>query len=100
MEGSDCRCGGAVWIGGGGSVLLSEVRRDSGGDIRPDDGCAGGPDQPEYGGGGPFWNIDIEVGLTREVAAIVEVYGRVVVMRLTSSRLIKDNSPLRHIVSF
>jgi hypothetical protein len=53
--------------------LLSDVRRDSGGDIRPVDVCAGGPDQPEYGGGGPFGKRDIEVGLTREVAAIVDV---------------------------
>jgi hypothetical protein len=80
--------------------LFSDVRRDSGGDIRPDEGCVGGPDQPEYGGGGPFGNMDIEVGLTREVAAIVEVYGRLVTMRSTSSRLIIDKSPLRHMVSF
>jgi hypothetical protein len=79
--------------------LLSEVRRDSGGDIRPDDGFVGGPDQPEYGGGGPFANIDIELGLTREVAAMVEVYDRVVAIH-SCSRLIIDNSPLRHIVSF
>ena len=78
--------------------MLSEVRRDSGGDIRPDDGSVGGPDQPEYGGGGPVANIDIEVGLTREAAAIVEVYGRDVAMR-SCSRLIIDNNPLRHIVS-
>ena len=81
-------------MGGGGSVLLSEVRRDSGGDIRPDDGCAGGPDQPEYGGGGPFWNMDIEAGLARVVVAIV--YGREVVMRLTCSRLIIERSSLQH----
>ena len=79
---------------------MSDIRRDSGGDIRPDDECVGNPDQPEYGGGGPLWNRDIEVGLTREVAAIAELYGRVVAMRSTSSRLIIDNRPLRHIVSF
>jgi hypothetical protein len=67
--------------------------------MRPDDRWVGGPDQPVYGGGGgPFEeNIDIEVGLAT-VAAIVEVYGRVVAIR-SWSRLIMDNNPLKHIVS-
>jgi len=61
----------------GGSVLLSDVRRESGGDIRPDMECKADPDQPdEYGGGGPFPYRE-EEGLTTAVAAIVgaEVYG-------------------------
>lgn len=71
IEGRDCRCGCEVWIGGGGSALLSEVRRESGGDIRPDMECAAGPDQPdEYGGGGPFEYM--EEGLTTAVAAIAD----------------------------
>jgi len=57
-------------MGGGGSALLSEVRRESGGDIRPDMECPVGPDQPdEYGGGGP--PAYIGEGLTT-AAAIVE----------------------------
>ena len=51
--------------------MLSEVRRESGGDIRPDMECAAGPDQPdEYGGGGPFEYM--EEGLTTAVAAIAD----------------------------
>jgi hypothetical protein len=58
-------------MGGGGSALLSDVRRESGGDIRPDMECAAVADQPdEYGGGGPFEYI--EDGLTTAVAAIAE----------------------------
>jgi hypothetical protein len=54
-------------MGGGGSALLSDVRRDSGGDIRPEMECPVGADQPdEYGGGGPFEYI--EEGLTTAVA--------------------------------
>ncbi len=36
IEGRDCRCGCWVGMGGGGSFLLSEVRRESGGEIRPE----------------------------------------------------------------
>jgi hypothetical protein len=68
--------------------LLSEVRRDSGGDTRP----GGGADQFEYGGGGPFEYT--EVGLT--IAAIVgaDVYVRSVLMRSPPSRVIIDSIPL------
>ena len=48
--------------------MSSDVRRESGGDIRPEE-CAG-PDHPEYEGGGPFEYIE-EVGLTTAMAAIV-----------------------------
>jgi hypothetical protein len=75
---------------------LSDVRRDSGGDISPDIGCVGGAGQPEvYGGGGLFEYI--EVGLTRAAAAMldVEVYAWSVLMRSKFSRLINDNIPLR-----
>jgi len=58
IEGRDCRCG----------LVSSDVRRESGGDIRPEE-CAG-PDHPEYEGGGPFEYIE-EVGLTTAMAAIV-----------------------------
>lgn len=54
-------------MGGGASALLSDVRRESGGDIRPDMECPVGPDQPdEYGGGGPLEYI--EEALTTAVA--------------------------------
>jgi hypothetical protein len=53
-------------MGGGGSAL-SDVRRDSGGDIRPEIACPVDADQPdEYGGGGPLEYI--EEGLTTAVA--------------------------------
>jgi hypothetical protein len=56
-------------MGGGGSALLSDVRRDSGGDIRPEMECPVGADQPdEYGGGGPLEYI--EEGLTTAVAIV------------------------------
>jgi hypothetical protein len=48
--------------------VSSDVRRESGGDMRPEE-CAE-PDHPEYGGGGPFEYIE-EVGLTTAMAAIV-----------------------------
>lgn len=51
IEGSDCRCSCEVCMAGGASVLLSDVRRDSGGDIRPDIVELGHP-ADEYGGGG------------------------------------------------
>jgi hypothetical protein len=68
IEGRDCRCGWDVCIGGGGGLVSSDVRRESGGDMRPEE-CAE-PDHPEYGGGGPFEYIE-EVGLTTAMAAIV-----------------------------
>lgn len=59
-------------MGGGGSVLLSDVRRDSGGDISPDTGFVGGAGQPvEYGGRGLFEYI--EVGLTKAAVAMLDV---------------------------
>jgi hypothetical protein len=72
---------------------LSEVRRESGGEIRPDTGCEFA-DQLllEYGGGGPLPYS--EVGLTTAVAAMVEglVYdGRSVLMCSSLSRLIMNN---------
>lgn len=72
IEGRDCRCGCDVCMEGGGSVLLSEVRRESGGEIKP---AIEGPDPPhEYGGGGCGY---IEMGFATAIAAIVEVgYGR------------------------
>lgn len=78
-------------MGGGGSCLLSEVRRESGGDMRPE---IEGPDHPEeYGGGGGC--VYIEVGLTTAVAAIVEAgYGRSVFMCSIFSRLMMECMPL------
>ena len=55
-------------MGGGGSVLLSEVRRDSGGEIKPE---REGPGPPHVYGGGGCEYID-EAELTTAVAAIVE----------------------------
>jgi hypothetical protein len=60
-------------MGGGGSFLLSEVRRESGGEIRPEAGCEGAVRSQlplEYGGGGPL--LYIEAGLTIALPAIVE----------------------------
>jgi hypothetical protein len=68
--------------------------------MRPDGGFAGSPDQPEYGGGGPLGNIG--VGLTRDVAAmmdIVEIDDRFVLLRSICSRLIIDAMLLRRRVS-
>lgn len=69
--------------------------------MRPDGGFVGGPDQPEYGGGGPLGNI--EGALIRDVAAmmdIVEIDGRSVLLRSICSRLIIDAMLLRSRVSF
>jgi hypothetical protein len=81
-------------MGGGGSALLSEVRRESGGDIRPDMECPVGPAQPDEYGGGPLEYI--EEGLTTAVAIVgAEVYvGRSLEMWSLFSRLMMDGMPL------
>jgi hypothetical protein len=61
--------------------------------MRPDEECAGGPDQPEYrGGGSPLEYIDVGLGAARRV----DVYdgGRSDLMLSNWSRLIKDRMPL------
>lgn len=77
---------------------MSDVRRESGGEMSPDPGCADGGGQPdEYGGG--FEYID-EVGLTTAVVAIVaEGYGRSALIRSIFSRLMTLWIPLRGNVS-
>lgn len=92
-EGKDCLCcGGPVWIGVGGSVLLSEVRRDSGGDMRPEKECAIGP---EYGGGGPL-EYAVDVGLSSAAVAMfcAEIYCRLVLKGSMLSRCRIDDMPL------
>jgi len=55
-------------MGGGGSGWLSDVRRDSGGEISPKTKFVGGAGQPvEYGSGGGALEC-IDVGITRAVA--------------------------------
>ncbi len=77
-------------MGGGGSCLLSDVLRESGGDMRPE---MEGPDHPEeYGRGGCVY---IAVGLTTAVAAIVDAgYGRSVLICSIFSRLMIECMPL------
>lgn len=78
------------------------MRRDSGGDTRPDKGRLTAAGQAtEYGGGaGPFEYMD-DVGLMTAVAAIVfdEGYDRSGLNRSVFSRLTAAGSPLRTIVS-
>lgn len=78
---------------------MSDVRRESGGEISPDTEYTAGPDQPEEYGGGAALEYMAEVGLTTAVAAIaMAIAGRSMCTRSTLSRLMSARMPLENLV--